>query len=104
MKYLTTEKELDELRENNEKVIIDCFAEWCGPCILIGPKFEEWSKKYEGVAFAKINVDEAEELAELLEVENIPTFVFVEDNEVVDTFEGGDKNRLEKRVQEFCEE
>lgn len=105
MKMLEKEEELDELKEKGQKIILDCFAEWCGPCILIGPHFEKWSKEYPNVIFAKIDVDESEELAESLDVENIPTFIFMdEDGEVVDTFAGGDKNKLEKLVKEFCEE
>lgn len=105
MKLIETEADFDQLKEQKKPMIIDCFAEWCGPCILMGPVFKKWSEKYDNVIFAKIDVDETEELAESLEVEKLPTFLFYNDEGTIENrFEGSDKQKLEKLIEEFCEE
>ena len=100
--HLKQESDLDTLKANNKKVIVDCFAEWCGPCQLIGPKFEAWAQKYPNVKFAKVDVEEAEELAEILQVESIPTFYFFENGKQVDKIIGGEVSKIEPKVEQFC--
>lgn len=58
-------------------VLVDFFADWCGPCQLAGPILEKLSKEYEGkVKMVKVNVDESQELAAKYEVMSIPTLFF----------------------------
>jgi thioredoxin len=62
----------------DKPAIIDFYAEWCGPCRMLSPKFEEISNLYAGkVDVYKINVDEEEELASLFDIRSIPTLVFI---------------------------
>ena len=105
MKVIETQEEFDEILKQGRPTIVDCFAEWCGPCILMGPVFEKWSKKYTNILFTKIDVDEAEELAESLGVDKLPTFLFY-DNEgnLEEKFEGNDKQKLEALVDKFSED
>ena len=64
------------------KVLVDFWAEWCGPCRMIGPVLEEMSGDYPGVTFVKLNVDEAPEVAQRFSVMNIPTVLAFEGGEV----------------------
>ena len=65
--------------------IIDFWAEWCGPCTIIGPEVEAAAGKLGGkVKVAKVNIDKEQDLAQLYDVMSIPTLLFIKDGEVVD--------------------
>ncbi len=64
------------------KVLVDFWAEWCGPCRMIGPVLEEMAGDYPDVAFVKLNVDEAPDVAQRFNVMNIPTVLAFEGGEV----------------------
>jgi len=69
---------------SNVPVFVDFWAEWCGPCRMVGPVVEELSNDYDGkVKFVKVNVDEANELASKYNVFSIPTLVMIKNGEVV---------------------
>lgn len=78
-----TAAEFDDTIKNNEIVIFDFWAEWCGPCKQFGPIFEAVSEKNPDIVFAKVNVEEEQELAGMFQVRSIPTLVFMRDNVVV---------------------
>lgn len=65
-------------------VFVDFWAEWCGPCRMVGPVVEELASDYEGkVKFVKVNVDEANELASKYNVFSIPTLILLNKGEIV---------------------
>ncbi len=67
----------DRFVEENENVVVDFWAEWCGPCRLISPIIEELAKEFAGkVAFGKLNVDEARNIALQYRISAIPTLIF----------------------------
>lgn len=78
----------NEILENNEVVIIDLWAPWCGPCRALGPVIESVSNNHPEVFFGKVNVDNEEELAALFNVRSIPLVVKIKNKKVVDSFLG----------------
>jgi len=70
-------------------VIIDFFADWCMPCLVMAPVMEELSKKFRGkIKFGKIDVDENREILEKFKIYSIPNFVLFRDGKPVEQFVG----------------
>jgi thioredoxin len=71
-------------------VLIDFFADWCMPCVMMGPIVDEMSEKFKGkIKVAKVNVEDAQEIAQKFNVSSIPTFIIFKDGKVVEQFTGG---------------
>ncbi|HLC52921.1 MAG TPA: thioredoxin [Candidatus Nanoarchaeia archaeon] len=77
-----------DARTKKGNLVIDFWAEWCGPCKIMAPYFEEAARELKDVIFAKVNVDENFELAERFGIMSIPTTLFMKDGEVVDRVSG----------------
>jgi thioredoxin 1 len=84
------------------KVLVDFWAEWCGPCRMIGPVLEEISEDYPAVKFVKLNVDEAPAVAQQFNVMNIPTVLAFERGEVKQRVVGAmPKQKLLEELEAF---
>ena len=70
-----TKNNFNETIENNNTVIIDFWAEWCGPCKSFAPTFETASENHDDVVFAKVNTEEQQELAQACNIRSIPTLM-----------------------------
>jgi thioredoxin 1 len=74
-----------QVLQSKEPVVVDFWAEWCGPCRMIGRSLEELSNEYAGkVKVAKLNVDENPELAAQLGVRSIPTLMMFKGGQIAD--------------------
>lgn len=98
MKYITS---LEEVKNISGVAIIDFFANWCGPCNAIAPVFEKLSKEYPNIHFMKVNVDEAPNVAEELDVSALPTFKVLKDGVVVDELLGANEGELRKLINKY---
>lgn len=86
-------KDITEIPQD-KKVIIDFYADWCGPCKRIAPVFVELDEKFPNILFLKVNVDEAEELAQGFEITSLPTFVFLDNGNIFYKMEGANLNEV----------
>ena len=71
---LTNENVVDTIN-NNDFVIIDFWAPWCGPCQSFGPVYEEISENYDDIVFAKVNTQDEQEIAAQFNIRSIPTLM-----------------------------
>ena len=85
-----------EALKSSTPVVVDFWAEWCGPCRQIAPALEEIAKEFSGkVKIVKLNIDENPRTPETYNVRAIPTLIMFKDGEVADTLRGAHpKNRL----------
>ena len=78
-----------EVLQSAKPILVDFWAEWCGPCKALGPILDTLAGEYEGrVRIGKVNVDEAQGLAAQYRVQNIPTLLIFNQGQVVDQFMG----------------
>ncbi|MFJ2022132.1 thioredoxin [Streptomyces nodosus] len=75
-----TAKTFDKVISDNDFVVIDFWAEWCGPCRKFGPVFERVSEKHDEIVFAKVDTEAQQELAQAFEITSIPTLMIVREN------------------------
>ena len=73
----------EEIKNSEKVVLLDFYADWCGPCRMVGPVIEEIAKEREDIVVGKVNVDEENELAGRFGVFSIPTLVVMKDGKVV---------------------
>lgn len=80
-----TNANLQEVLNNEQIVVIDFWAEWCGPCRMISPIIDELAEEYaDKVYIGKVNVDENDDVVEKYGIRNIPTILFIKNREIVD--------------------
>ena len=93
-----TKDNFDETVNSGKTVLLDFWATWCGPCMMLAPTIEALAKEYAGkVKVCKVNVDENMELAIRYKVEAIPTLIYIKNGEVVQKAVGAlDKNQIIK--------
>ena len=90
MKAITSNKQFNDLIRKNGPVLLDFYADWCGPCKVLLPTVEKLAEEYNGkVEIRKVNVDENRAIAAKFGVRSIPTLVFMKGNTIVDKVKGG---------------
>ena len=82
---ISKENFASEVLNSDKPVLLDFYADWCGPCRMVGPIVSEISDVRSDVKVGKINVDEQSELAAQFQVMSIPTMVLLKEGKVVDT-------------------
>ncbi|HBG42775.1 MAG TPA: thioredoxin [Porphyromonadaceae bacterium] len=84
-----TDATVDEILKTDKLVVIDFWAEWCGPCKMIGPIIEEISSEYgDKIVVGKVDVDNNDDLTSQYGIRNIPTVLFIKGGNVVDKLVG----------------
>lgn len=69
---------------NNDLVLVDFFAEWCGPCRILGPMLEQVQSEMEGIQIVKLDVDDNLDIAQLYEISGVPTMILFKKGRQVD--------------------
>ncbi len=100
-----TDSNFNEIVNKNSLALIDCWAPWCGPCVVISPIVEELAKEYAGkVLFGKLNVDENPRTAGRFQIFGIPTLLIIKNGKEVDRIVGlVPKDQIEARLKKHLE-
>ena len=88
MLQITKDNFKTEVEDHEGLVVIDLYADWCGPCRMLAPILASLENEYTDVKFCKINVDDEPELAKSFNVSSIPMVAFVKDNTFADVSVG----------------
>ena len=75
---------IEEVIKSSNKVVIDCYADWCGPCKMLSPVVDEAASEVRNVKFCKINADNNAKTTEKYEIMSIPTILFFENGQLKD--------------------
>lgn len=106
MEYkFTTANFEQEVLNSDLPVLVDFYADWCGPCKMMGPVVEEMAKQYDGkMKVGKLNIDEEMDIAQKYRVMSIPTFIFFKNGQAVETHVGSmSKDELEDKIKGMIE-
>lgn len=102
MEYtFTTENFGKEVLESKIPVLVDFYADWCGPCKMMAPLIGELAETYDGeLKVGKLNVDDSPEIAQKYSVMSIPMFAFIKDGALVESLVGAQsKSKLEAVIE-----
>ncbi|WP_405057487.1 thioredoxin [Kribbella sp. NBC_01505] len=78
-----SQENFDEVVSGEGLVLVDFWAEWCGPCKMFGPVFEKSSEEHGDIKFAKVDTEAQQELAQAFQIQSIPTLMAVRDGVVL---------------------
>ncbi len=103
MKEIKNVKEFNEIIKSDKPILLDFYADWCGPCQALLPTVEKLATKYEDdFVIAKINVDKNPELSRQFKVRSIPALFFIKDGAVQEQIVGGQSAHvLESKIQSY---
>lgn len=102
MEIITSEQFEEKVLKNKKFVIVDFFANWCGPCKMLMPVLEEIDQEFDQVDIVKVNIDQDEELAKKFGVLSIPTLIFFSNGEELEKTIGyRQKSQIEEIIKRF---
>jgi len=103
MQEIKNAQEFDSIREQDTPILLDFYADWCGPCRAFLPVVEKLADKYQDdFVIRKVNVDRNPELTRQLGVRSIPTLFFIQNGEVLETLTGYQaESVLEDKIQQY---
>lgn len=108
LSYMSTEimtnDNYKELVAKSPKLIVDVWADWCGPCKRTTPVFEDMATKTEGVVFAKLDADNNTTAAGEFKVMSLPTFLVFKDGQLAKKWAGADVGRLRKEIKNLADD
>jgi thioredoxin len=97
MENVTTER-FKELQLEGKKIMVDFFADWCGPCKQLIPRLEKMEKEYPNISFVKINVDDNMDAALDLGIRSVPTVIVYDGEKLVNRSQGAQPEGFYKDI------
>jgi thioredoxin 1 len=88
----------EKILNSQGPIVLDCYAEWCGPCKAIAPQVAKFAEEFQNVKFYQIDVDEVSEVAAEIGVRAMPTFIFFKDGQKVSEVVGANPPALRAAV------
>lgn len=85
---ITKDNFQNEVIKSEKKVLLDFWASWCGPCMMVSPVVDEIANEHTDIKVGKINVDEQPELASLFGIQSIPTLIVIENGKTINKSTG----------------
>eukprot|EP01080_Neovahlkampfia_damariscottae_P006996 gene6996-11162_t len=100
---VNTDEEYIKLMNGNpgKLIVVDFYADWCGPCKQVAPYFKQFSTQYKNVIFLKVNVDELQRTSQQAGIRAMPSFLFMKDGKKVHFVEGANLQELQKTIEKF---
>ena len=98
-----TDADIEDAVKKYTTIILDCWAPWCGPCLIVGPVIEELAKEMQGkIVFGKLNVDENPATSAKHQIMSIPTMLVFKNGNLVDRLIGAlPKEELQKKLEPY---
>ena len=84
VKQLTNKDDFEKVISSNDKVIIDFFATWCGPCKMLAPMLEQTANKNQTWTILEVDIDQFKELAGKYGIQAVPTLIFIKNKKIVE--------------------
>ena len=103
MQEVTDQSFEQDVLKSEVPVLVDFWAEWCGPCKMLAPTVEKVANEYEGKAkFVKLNIDDNNQVAQQFGIKGIPTLILFKDGDVATRLVGAKgKNQLRQEIEAF---
>ncbi|CAK9437636.1 uncharacterized protein LODBEIA_P20140 [Lodderomyces beijingensis] len=95
---VTSKAEFQEALKFQGLVVVDFFATWCGPCKMIAPLLDKFSKEYSNVKFIKVDVDEVGDVAQEYEISNMPTLIFFKNGQQIQKVVGANPSAIKQAI------
>ena len=104
MKIANSAEEVEqEIEKSSNIILLDFYANWCGPCKRLTPILEEMENEFQNATFIKINVDDLDELSEKYSIKCMPTIIFIKDKEIVHRIEGCKIEEIRNTLKKYSE-
>ena len=88
--------------QRTARVLIDCYADWCGPCKMLEPIFEQLAGEHRDILFGRINVDNAPKISSQFQIKGIPLMLFFKNGQLVNKLLGAQSHEtIEAHIQRF---
>lgn len=105
VKIITSEKEFENLvqtaKDEDQIIIVDFTATWCGPCSRIAPVFQKLSETYTSVIFVQVDVDDTPEISQKFKVQAMPTFCCIKEGNCIETITGANEKLLTDLLKKY---
>lgn len=98
MREIKDIEEFNNIVDNEDRILVDFYAPWCGPCKMITPQLEKINQENDDFDIIKVNIDEFPQLAREFSVTSVPTFTLFRKGEIKDTFTGANLDLINKTL------